>query len=142
MDRRPRRVRPHKGGEQLHDRPAIGVGIARDPGQRVNAADADGQFLTAELIDRLHEAFGDLRLTAELQLGAASFAAYLDLPPGEIGTQQQHYATKALQESRTDGVSGRGQFRSGQADMVNVAGHQVTREDKHAAKQQANARHY
>src|SRR4051794_13584905 len=53
---------PDKSGQCLHDRPIIRLALPRDALQRINAAQANLEFIAPELLDRIGEAFGDAPL--------------------------------------------------------------------------------
>jgi hypothetical protein len=59
LPRRPWRVLAHERRQRLHDRPVFALALPGDTLERIDSAEAGLELVTAELFDRLGEAFGD-----------------------------------------------------------------------------------
>lgn len=63
--RRPGRVLADVGGEDVRDRGSVGDGFLRDPTQRIDASDADGDVVIRQLRNGGGEPVGELALSAQ-----------------------------------------------------------------------------
>lgn len=97
--------------DDLH-RPGRPCGLPLRPQHRRRCCRwANRHVVAPQLPDGARESIDDLALPAQAQFFAAGRTADLSLPPGEVGTNEQHHAAETLEQGCADGIPCLSQLR-------------------------------
>lgn len=100
-----------EGGEGLHDRPVVSLGVARDALQRIDTAQARFNFIAAEQFHRFGESLGELA-----HLGVVHVA--LNMAPEGDGADKERHAAQELNRQPADLILRGNQLVAGQPLLV------------------------